>query len=109
MSKISLTPSLFLILEFFILTPSLLFLTGLLIWIIARDSLLYFMVVTPHFSLQNIGILILSPLSGGILAYGYMERYKVAGKVLRISKIILGYSILFTGLVAVYYVVSLFS
>lgn len=108
-SNFKLSPSLFLTLQFFILLPSILFVLSLILWILARSSFLYAIVLTPGISFQNIGVLIVSPLSGGIFAYGYMERYKVQGRLQRISKIILFYSILCIGLILAYFISTHFS
>lgn len=53
--------------------------------------------------LQNIGVTIISPLSGGFLAYQYLERFHPTGYSKMKAKGILAYSILEIGLVAVYF------
>lgn len=83
MKKISLSPTLFLVSEFFMIIPSILFILG----IIKYDFI------------QNIFIAIVLPATGGFVAYNYLERYRVKGFIKTITKAIIGYSILEIGLV----------
>ncbi len=108
MPKVRFSPALFLVLETLILFPSLCLILGIVVWNIAKIPYLYSLVMGGGF-LQNIGVLLLSPLSSGILAYGYLERYKAKGWSAIVSKIILAYSIIFLGLLFVYVISTLFS
>lgn len=103
MRKFSLSPALFLILEFFILLPSLLFSFGFLLAVFQYAELLR-IVVSSSSTGQNIGITIISPLAGGFFAYQYIERYHAVGYVKKIAKTILAYSIIEIGLVTAYYI-----
>lgn len=108
MPKVRFSPVLFLVLEIFILFPSVCLVVGIVLWNVAKIPFLYSLVMGGGI-LQNIGVLFLSPLSAGILAYGYLERYSAKGWSAIVSKIILTYSILFLGLVMIYFVSTLFS
>lgn len=108
MPKVRFSPALFLVLELLILFPSVCLVAGIVLWNIAKIPFLYSLVMGGGL-LQNLGVLFLSPLSAGILAYGYLERYKAKGWSAVVSKIILSYSILFLGIVMIYFVSTLFS
>lgn len=106
--KIKLSPALFLVLEFIILLPSLLFVLGLLSWVLFRNPFLYQNVLSANL-LQNAAVTIVSPLAGGFLAYQFLERYKPKGFIKTKAKGILAYSILEIGLVLAYYLATAFS
>lgn len=57
--------------------------------------------------LQNIGVLIVSPLAGGFFAYQYLERFRPTGYSKMKAKGILAYSIVEIGLVAVYFLLQI--
>lgn len=100
--KLRFSPTLFLFLEFFILLPSFLFVFGLIWYFITQDPSMYFLVTSQNM-LQNIGVTIISPLSGGFLAYQYLERYHPKGFIRLKAKGILAYSIVVIGLVLAYF------
>lgn len=78
-----LSPALFLVLEFFMIFPSALFLLGFI----------------NYGLVQNLFILIIDPFAGGFLAYNYLERYGPKGFIRTLTKIIIAYSILEIGIV----------
>ncbi len=108
MPKVTLSPTLFIALEIIILLPSLLFISGFVAWFLFRNTYLYAVVMGGN-TLQSIGVLFISPISGGILAYGYLERFKAQGRIAVLSKIILAYSIILIGLIVAYFVSTLLS
>lgn len=77
-------------------------------WVLFHNATLYFLVINGNM-LQTLGVLFVSPFSGGILAYGYLERFKAHGRNARLAKLLLGYSIFVIGLVSVYFMSTLFS
>lgn len=114
MSKISLSPTLFLVLETFILAPSIIFLLGVLQFVIFNDPFLLTIVTPRGATLQNIFVTIISPFIGGFFAYQYLERFKPASQssfssksnpkryVFMVAKGIIFYSIMLVGLVIIY-------
>ncbi len=99
-----LSPPLFLILEFFILAPSLLFILGVLQWFAFRNDFLLLTVTPNNVLIQNIFVTIVSPFAGGFIAYHYLERYKPKGLIAIKAKAIIFYSIMEIGLVLSYLV-----
>jgi hypothetical protein len=81
--KIKLSPVVFLILEFFMLFPSVLFMLG----------------VVKYGLIQNVFMVIIGPLAGGFVAYNYLERYKLGNETSKIAKIFIAYSIIEIGIV----------
>lgn len=78
-----LSPALFLVLEFFMIFPSVLFLLG----------------VVSYSLIQNILIVMVGPFAGGFLAYNYLEKYRPKRYLKTFTKLILAYSITEIGLV----------
>lgn len=106
--KLRLSPTLFLILEFFILLPSLLFIAGVLEWYInGTGQLLY--VIGIQDIVRGVIVTVLTPFAGGFLAYNYLERYGPKGYIRKITKLILGYAIIEIGLVITIFILSLLS
>ena len=101
------SPTLFLILQFFIIIPSVLFVLSILSIFFIKDSALYYLVITKN-TLQNIGILIVPPLTSGFVAYHYMERYRPQGFVALVSKCMLGYAITVLGMTIIFLFLSFF-
>ncbi len=108
MKNFRLSPALFLVLEFIILIPSILFILGVLQWFIFRSSFLLLTVTPNKALLQNILVTIVSPFAGGFLAYHYLERYKPKGYIALKAKGIIFYSIMQIGLVLTYLVLENF-
>lgn len=97
-----LSPTLFLILEFFILIPSIIFVIGVLQYLLFGSSYLMFLVTPNGATLQNIFVTIISPFIGGFFAYQYLERLKPKGFIETCAKGIIFYSIMLVGLVIFY-------
>lgn len=93
---------LFLFLEFFILIPSVIFIIGILQFLLFKNSQILLIITPPHATLQNIFVTIISPFVGGFFAYQYLERFKPVGLIAWKAKAIIFYSILFVGLVVFY-------
>lgn len=100
--KKSLSPTLFLVLEFFILIPSVIFVFGILQLILFKRSFILDVVLPGNAVFQNIFITIISPTIGGFFAYQYLERFKPKGFIALKAKGIIFYSIMLVGLVIFY-------
>ncbi len=107
MKPASFPPTVFFIIETFILLPSLIAVFGYLSWIFLRNPYLYSLIIAGG-ALQIIGCVFISPLAGGILAYGYLERFKATGWSAVLSKFILAYSIIQIGLAVTVVTASVF-
>lgn len=103
--KLSLSPTLFLVLEAIILLPNILFVVGLILWILMHSQNLYLMVISKNF-FQDFGVTIISPTAGGFLAYQYLERYHPQGFIKFKAKGILAYSIVVIGVVSAYFLLK---
>ncbi len=101
MRKISLSPTLFSILEFLILLPSLLFIVGVLEWYINRTGFLIFTLIGTNNLIKAALVTVILPFAGGFLAYNYLERYKLKGFIKALTKVILAYTIIEVGLVII--------
>lgn len=102
------SPTLFLVLQFFILFPSVLFILGVFFTFFAKDATVYNLVISKNI-LQNIGVLIISPLASGFVAYHYLERYRPEGFVELVSKYLLGYTIIILGSTIIFLFLNFFS
>lgn len=102
MKKFTLSPTLFLVLEFFILIPSIIFLLGVFQYVISGDEYVLSIVTPNGATLQNIFVTIISPFIGGFFAYQYLERLKPKGFIALKTKGIIFYSIMLVGLVIAY-------
>lgn len=100
MKKISLSPTLFIILEFFILLPSFLFFLGILEYIFNKTGFVIYYVTNLNL-IRSFFVTIVLPFAGGFLAYNYLERYKLKALIRKTAKAILAYSIIETGLVLI--------
>lgn len=105
--KLRLSPTLFLILESLILLPSLLFALGILMWVFFKNPGMYYAVISRN-TLQNIGVMIISPSAGGFFAYQYLERYKPKGFARFKARGIIVYSIFVLGLTSAYFLLGQF-
>jgi len=100
--KKSLSPTLFLVLEFFILIPSIIFVFGILQFIFFQHSSILDVVLPKNAVFQNFFITIISPTIGGLFAYQYLEHFKPRGFIALKAKGIIFYSIILVGLVIFY-------
>lgn len=107
MKSASLSPKIFVFLEILILTPSIISAVGYLMWIFFKNPYLY-LLISSGGVIQIIGCLVISPFAGGILAYGYLERFKAVGWIAVLSKLILAYSIIQIGIAVIITVASIF-
>lgn len=89
----------FLAAEFFILFPSVLFVFGIIIKIVTGNVFLLNILISPNNLLKNIFVEFISPLTGGFVAYNFLEREKPKGFWAIKAKGIIFYSILVVGLI----------
>ncbi len=107
MKPASLSPKTFVFLEALIIIPSVISAVGYVMWILLKNPYLYFLISSGG-GMQIIGCLFISPFAAGVLAYGYLERFKAEGWSAKLSKLILAYSIIQIGIAVIITAASIF-